>query len=330
MSLRLLFVHNRSSTFVQTDLELLRERYSVKEWYQRGHTVNLAALNRAVATSDLVFGWFASWHTFLPVMLARRLGRPAILIVGGYDTANLPAIGYGSQRGGLRRQISASTMRRATRLVTNSCFARDEAVRNVGIAPERISVVYHGLSAPPAAPKTVTPLVLTVGDVARDTLQRKGLDAFVRAAALMPDVPFLLVGEWRDHAIETLRRCATPNVLFTGRVSPLELQTYMSQARVYVQASRHEGFGLALAEAMSYACIPVVTPAGALPEVVGDAGVYVPDWDPASVAGGIRRALSMDAEWGARARERIVQDFTLERRRGGLEQILESVMYEAQ
>lgn len=329
MSLHLLFVHNRSSTFVQTDLELLRERYAVTEWYQHGRAVNLAALKRAVAASDLVYGWFASWHTFLPVMLARRFRLPTILVVGGYDTAKLPAIGYGNQRGGLRRLISSSTMHHATRLVTNSFFARDEAVRNVGIAPERISVLYHGLPAvPPVSIKPATPLVITVGDVAKDTLHRKGLIPFVRAAALLPDVRFALVGEWRDQAIESLRRSAPPNLVFTGRVSVEEMQTYMSRAHVYVQASQHEGFGLALAEAMLHACIPVVTRAGALPEVVGEAGVYTSAVDPTSLAASIRYALSMDATWGGRARARIVANFPVERRREGLEKILESVMYD--
>lgn len=326
MPLRILFVHNRPTMFVQTDLELLRERHVVTEWFQRGRMVNVAALARAVGEHDVVFGWFASLHTFLPVMLAQRLGRPVVLVIGGYDTANLPEIGYGSQRGGVRRLISSRTMRRATHLVTNSVFTRDEAIRNVGIPPKRITIIYHGLSVPPSPDKPCDPLVITVGDVAQDTLQRKGLETFVRTAALLPDVPFALIGLWRDRAIESLRRIAPPNLVFTGRVSNEQLSDYMNCANVYVQASKHEGFGLAVAEAMLHKCIPVVTRSGALPEVVGEAGVYVRSGEPSALAASIHRALSLDAEWGGRARERIVQNFPLERRRKGMEELLEVVV----
>ena len=63
--------------------------------------------------ADLVFGWFASWHTFFPITLAWLLRKPSVQIIGGFDTANMPDIGYGYQQGGLRRWASRWIMRRA-------------------------------------------------------------------------------------------------------------------------------------------------------------------------------------------------------------------------
>jgi hypothetical protein len=71
-----------------------------------------------------------------------------------------------------------------------------------------------------------------------------------------------------------LRQAASPNVEFLGFVSDEELFSLYARASVYVQASMHEGFGLSVAEAMSAGCIPVVTRAGSLPEVVGDVGGF--------------------------------------------------------
>ena len=85
--------------------------------------------------ADLVFGWFASWHTFLPVTLAWLLRKPSVMIIGGFDTANMPDIGYGYQQGGLRRWASRWIMSRATRLVTNSEYSRGEIERNTPIPP---------------------------------------------------------------------------------------------------------------------------------------------------------------------------------------------------
>ena len=324
MSPRLLFVHNRRRTFVETDLALLRENYSVTEWH--GSVFNLRSLVKAVAASDIVFGWFASRHTFFPVLLAKLMRRPTVLVVGGYDSANLPRIGYGNQRGGLRRWVTRWVMQHADRLVTNSFFTRDEVIQNAGVDPERVTVVYHGLQVQPHRKRDKENLVITVGDVMQDTLYRKGLIPFVRAAFLVPDVPFVLIGEWRDRSIHKLRDIAPPNVSFTGWVSPDELNAYMSRARVYVQASQHEGFGLAVAEAMLHECVPVVTRAGALPEVVGDAGLYSDFAEPGPLAATIRRGLNMHIDLGKLAYERIAREFPLDRRRQGLGRVIEAVL----
>ncbi|MCL4486532.1 MAG: glycosyltransferase family 4 protein, partial [Chloroflexi bacterium] len=296
---RLLFVHNHPSRFVQLDLALLAERYQVREWYQRTRAVNLAALARAVDESDLVFGWFASWHTLFPALLASRAHRPVVLVVGGYDTANMPAIGYGSQRGGVKRWVARTTMHLATRIVTNSNYARDEAVSNAGVDAGRVTVVYHGLDVPDIEPGGKKEnLIVTVGNIDRTTLARKGLESFVRAAAFLPDVPFLLIGAWRDDAINRLRAIASPNVRLEGWLDDKDLNDRLLRARAYVQASRHEGFGMAVAEAMLHECIPVVTRAGALPEVVGECGIYVESAEPAAVAEGVRRALAEEDTTG--------------------------------
>ena len=72
-----------------------------------------------VLRRDLVFAWFASWHTFFPVTLAWLLRKPSVLIIGGFDTANMPDIGYGHQRGGLRMHASRWIFSRAGRLITH-------------------------------------------------------------------------------------------------------------------------------------------------------------------------------------------------------------------
>src|SRR5919202_2221653 len=146
--MRILFVYSRRASFVEIDLELLRERWEVREWAQPGRYANPLAVLREVRRADLVFGWFASWHTFWPITFARLLGKPSLLIVGGFDTANLPEIGYGYQQGGATRQLARWIIRSATRLVTNSEYSRDELLRNVGVDPADVTVVYHGVPDP--------------------------------------------------------------------------------------------------------------------------------------------------------------------------------------
>ncbi len=92
---RVLFVYSRKASFVAIDRAFLAERYEVRDLYQPGRWPNPVAVIAGVLRSDLVFGWFASWLTFFPITLAWLLRKPSVLIIGGFDVANMPDIGYG-------------------------------------------------------------------------------------------------------------------------------------------------------------------------------------------------------------------------------------------
>jgi glycosyltransferase involved in cell wall biosynthesis len=277
-----------------------------------------------------VFGWFASWHTFWPVMLARLLGRPTVQVIGGFDTARLPDIDYGLQQRPLMGRVSRWVMRHATRLVTNSDYSRREIEANVGIPPDHVEVIYHGVPDPfgELPPGERARVALTVGIVEQRNLERKGLRAFVRAASLLPDVEFVVAGKWIDASVDELRAIAPENVTLTGWVEQDELEALYRRASVYVQASRHEGFGLSVAEAMLAGCIPVVSSAGALPEVVGDAGIVLaPEVvDPAELADGIRRGLAFEDSAREQARRRILERFPLDVRGEQLGKVIEEAL----
>jgi glycosyltransferase involved in cell wall biosynthesis len=318
---RVLYVISRRNTFTRIDREALAERHDVVDYYQPAFRPHAAELWRAVGACDVVVGWFASWHTALALRFARARRKPSVLIFGGFDTANMPEIGYGSQRGGLRRRLVGSTANLATRLITNSDYSLEEIERNVeGVDPARVAVVHHGIpdrfGEPDGTPRER--LALTVGAVYSVNLARKGHRPFVEAARALPDVEFVLAGEWWDETGERLAAEAAPNVRVTGRLSDEDLDALFASAAVYVQASLHEGFGLSLAEAMLAGAVPVVTPAGALPEVVGETGVSIAEPTPAAVAAGVRQALELGPEAGRAARERIRSHFPYEKRRDGL------------
>jgi glycosyltransferase involved in cell wall biosynthesis len=172
-------------------------------------------------------------------------------------------------------------------------------------------------------------LAVTVGNVDEVNLERKGLRPFVRAAAELPDVRFAVIGRDVDGAAAHLRAIAGPNVELTGFVEQAELEARLRHAAAYVQASQHEGFGVSVAEAMLAGAVPVVTPAGALPEVVGDAGIVVESAAPAALAAGIREALDARPERRRAARERVLREFSVDARRDGLDALVTSALSRA-
>jgi glycosyltransferase involved in cell wall biosynthesis len=168
--------------------------------------------------------------------------------------------------------------------------------------------------------------VLSVGNINRSNLQRKGHEAFVRVARLLPSARFVLAGRWYDDAIERLRAIAPPNVSFPGWLTDDELNNLYARSSVYVQLSLHEGFGMSAAEAMLAGCIPVVTRVGSLPEVVGDVGRYVDLGDSERILAALREGLAQNDSERLAVRKRIVTNFSLKRRQAGLYQVVDGLL----
>jgi glycosyltransferase involved in cell wall biosynthesis len=173
-------------------------------------------------------------------------------------------------------------------------------------------LIYNGV----AIPSQVTPEqregVLCVARITPDTIKLKGIEFLLRAANRLPQVPFTIVGEVSESASRYLSSIIPGNVQMTGSLDHESVLRLCSVSKVYVQPSYYESFGVALAEAMAHACVPVVTDRGALPEVVGDTGFYVHYGDEIGLSDAISKAMS--SENGKYAASRVAQFFTLERR----------------
>jgi glycosyltransferase involved in cell wall biosynthesis len=325
----ILFVHAYPATFTISDLELLRERYHVSElWFRRDTMSIFQSAARAFVRSlsaKVVFCWFGSFHALIPVVTARILGRTAIVVTAGYDSANMPELGYGNMQRGIRRLIGKTVFRLASVILATSEFSRSELLNNVGVSADKVKVVYPGFE--PIEFNTQTrkqKVALCVGMIDKSNLVRKGMETFVRAAKYLPDVTFVLAGKHLDSTADWLKTIATANVIIPGYVA--DLTKLMLSASVIVQVSAHEGFGCAIAEAMLCGCIPVVTNRGSLPEVVGDTGVYVPYDDAEATASAIQRALNMDVEARLLANRRVREQFLSQCRQEKLYSILDCIV----
>jgi glycosyltransferase involved in cell wall biosynthesis len=326
---KILFVHSSDETFVKLDRELLGASFELIDLYlARKFPHNLIQYWRGINEADILFCWFASWNSFWALLIARLIRKPSILVIGGYDVANLPVADYGHQRGGLKKKISRWAMALASVLIPFSEYSKHEAEKNAGIDAGRMKVIYLGvpdwfISLPLVSRER---MVLTVGKVEWANMKRKGLEPFVRTALELPDVNFILVGEWADDSIEFLRSIASANVTFAGQVSRSKLVEYYQRAAVYIQVSLHEGFGLSVAEAMLAGCIPVVTRVGSLPEVVGDCGFFTASSEPTEVARAIQAAFYSDRLIGQKARKRILGQFPMQKRGLLLKQIVDTLL----
>jgi glycosyltransferase involved in cell wall biosynthesis len=313
--MKIYFLHNGLISFVRKDLLILESAHEVRaELNYRRMLRNLWRNLKGVLWCDLLFCWFASIHFLPSVLLARLLGRKVIVVAGGYEVANMPEINYGNMRGGVKTFLVRLLLRMADRVISISESNRREALENGRIDPARSVMIYHGFTAEYAPIVQKERFVITAGEVNWVNLKRKGLEDFVQLGGFFPDAQFKLIGKWSDDSHHYLRKIASSNVEILGFVDDKTLDDLFRRAKVYLQPSRHEGFGSSVAEAMLYRCIPVVSNSFSLPEVVGDCGILVQPGDLEGFRNALARALTADAAPGEAARERIVKTFPLERR----------------
>ena len=310
----LFFSHllNSTSSCVINDLRILSDRFNVQTHYaHKGETYPcyLARLFNAVRLVDLCYIWFGGWHAYWGTLFCRLLGKKSVLIPGGFDVADIPSIRYGYKYASGWKGRFHFAVKYADIVIPVSEYCRLSLERE--FRRYDAPVIYNGVDiARYRAAQIKKPLVLTVAFLNEKNIRIKGLEQFIAAARLCPDLNFVLAGDGPEVIRARLRNAAPSNLQI---VKGEEIVSLYARAKIYVQASIIESFGMSLAEAMLCECIPVVTDRGAIPEVAGQNAIYVEYADVRDLVRGIKKALDMRD--GTVYRERVIQRFSLEKRK---------------
>ena len=184
-------------------------------------------------------------------------------------------------------------------IVTSAATAR-HLVADYQVPADRITVAVPGVDRVQGSrgSRDRTVALLSVGAL----VPRKGYDILIAALAQMPDLPWRLtiVGDRsRSPAtsaqLESDLAAANLNgrVTFAGAVSAEELTAFYASADLFVLPSRHEGYGMAFAEAIAHGVPVVGTRAGAIPDTVPDGtGILVPPDDVAALTAALRTLIA--------------------------------------
>lgn len=319
---KVLMLNSLNRSFLKRDYEILKSKFEVDLISGSSYIDYFKQLRRARGYKVYFSWWGTSLHT---VLFAKLFGGKSVIVAGGHDVAEVPEIPYGIfATANLKKDIVRFVLQTADAVLAVSHNTCREALRHA--KPKNIRVVYNGVDVEKYKPKgKKEDLVVTVSEISWSNCRRKGLETLVRSAKYLPDVEFALIGKHKDaDCLKYLRNVASTNVTFSGYIPFKELLGYYRRAKVFVQASLHEGFGVALAEAMSCECIPVVTKKAALPEVVGNTGYYVPYGNPNAIAKAIEKALNA-LNRGEDARKRVIERFSLQKRKEELFEIINAL-----
>ena len=150
------------------------------------------------------------------------------------------------------------------------------------------------------------PFLLTVGSLGRRKNQALAIRAFARSGLAARGVGYVLCGAAEPGAEEVRRAAAAaPGVRLLPYVSDAELVWLYDHAAGFVLASRLEGFGVPVAEAIARGLVPLVSAGSVLEEVAGEGALAADPLDEAAVAAGMARLCAMGAEERA-ARRRLL------------------------
>lgn len=230
--------------------------------------------------------------------------------------------------------------RRVRHVITVSEFSKRQLINLTQIPESRVSVIPNGVDAR-FCPKSSDEIrrVRTKLNIACRTYllsvsslePRKNLSRLLKAwqlgAARLPSDAWLLIAGIKGK--DTIFRTTTleaipPKVMFAGFIAEEDLPALYSGATALVYPSIYEGFGLPALEAMASGTVPIVANSTALPEVVGDVGLYIDPFSVDDLTESIVRIVS-DADLRIRLSRRAVQrakEFTWERAADSTWQVL--------
>jgi alpha-1,3-rhamnosyl/mannosyltransferase len=225
---------------------------------------------------------------------------PALTVVHDLAFERYPEA-YGRGALAYLRLTTLWAERRCPRLLTVSQATARDLVELHRVDPARVTVVPLGGGERPACPPSPDdarqrvaalgvdrPFVLHVGRVEARKNQRTALEAVERVPGLL----LVSAGPVADPGLAA-RLATSQRCRLLGRVSGADLEALYASAEALVFPSLYEGFGIPVLEAMRRG-LPVVTAAvSSLPEVAGQAAVYVEDpRDAGALAAAIERALT--------------------------------------
>lgn len=216
-------------------------------------------------------------------------------------------------------RMQARVARRIPTLLTVSKSSEDDIRTAFDIPDGRLRTIPLGVDTEIFAPPSIERVSGRIVCVASADAPLKGVANLLEAVAKLRTerqvelvlVTKLAAGGVTEKLIEQL--AIGDSVRTVSGIDDGELAGLLGSAQVAAVPSLYEGFSLPAVEAMACATPLVASRAGAIPEVVGDAGILVPPGDSEQLAAALTRVLDDPAEQarlGSVARARVLERFS--------------------
>lgn len=349
-----LLITPNDSTFTRVDAKLLGESCELTTYNLMQSEGRLDYLLRILGIISeillggyqLIFVWFADYHAAVAVFLAKLLGLPCGVFIGGYDAVCYPELQMGVYCSPFRARFASFALKNCDLIISNHEALLDSSntFYNPAGHPEGVyrlikdlktpaKVIYNALTVDVPDAELITQerrdVFLAVGTTPRYLdIFNKGLDLVAQMAVLLPERRFEIVGidpKWQDEFVQLLGGELPENLTLRGYIPHSEVLALMRISRYYIQASISEGMPNALMEAMLMGCVPIGSNVAGIPTVIGDYGVVFDKRDAES----LKQALIKATETKLHPLEiskHVATNFSQERRGELLQQAVKELL----
>jgi glycosyltransferase involved in cell wall biosynthesis len=342
---KIIYIKPVDSTFIRIDQAILEKHFVVIPYLMK---IKKNVLYFGLALIKLFFfiiirmrktnaiiTWFGDYHAAVIAFVGKLFNKKVVVFVGGMDSICYPEFKKGVFCNKFRGKCVAYALKNASLIIPNhkslvyhENYYYDNNGKKDGIKyyihdlKTKIEVIPNGYDIEKFKRDTSIQksanLILTIGKCNNiSDVINKGFDLFVQVARRSPLLEFVIIAIGKEH-IPWLEEKYKISELKNLTIIPYSyhnietLKLYYNQAKVFVQASITEGMPNTLGEAMLYECIPVGSNVNGIPDTIGNTGVIVYHRDIDELGNAIKKALTMNT--GKEARERIIENFSLEKR----------------
>lgn len=187
----------------------------------------------------------------------------------------------------------------AKKILTVSEYSKSEILNYLSVSEERVSVMSEGKEQILRIPSDSS--ILDRHDLKKESYllavsslnPNKNFKAIIEAAKDLPnDMKVVIAGGTNSKVFQQGFKQTDVDAVFVGYVSDQELKALYENAFCFVYPSFYEGFGLPPLEAMACGCPVISSNTTSLPEVGGEAVLYVDPNEPKQIADHVQQMLN--------------------------------------
>lgn len=311
--------------FYKQDIKILRDL---------GHSVHIATIFREIEwDSDLIFLWWWTYAAF-PVLLSKLLGKKTI-ITGTFNYRAPKANSDFVRRPFWQKILIYYALKNANANILVSIneynlMNAELKLQNLFYSPHIVDTVKY---IPNSSLTPNTPFILSIIWTGKQNLIRKCLPEIIESAEILKNqnykIKFVIAGREGDGFEEIKNEIKNRNldsmINLMGEITEENKIAFLQGCSIYLQPSKYEGFGVAIAEAMACGATVLTSDAGEVKNLVENTGLVLGDCSPNNLAEAIKKLLSDDTlrqSLGIAARNRIVENFSYIRRFNDIKEII--------